>query len=237
MIDDLADRIDGVDGDATNHESVLDGFTDFGVLSVDRVVDRVDRMDGDDTTALIVVAGSSLSLSSSSSSSSSLPASSSFLSDVLDPPLPFPRRYNLSRSLLPRLFLDVMEEGLSDTDRAVVFNCEVSEDEDELDVKVLSVTVVEFDRGDFLSLSLPLLFSFFVFDFLVGLLLLLLSVGAGVAVAVAVAVASDVRSKVRSNDFVTDSRTADFRLRRSLSFSSTSFRLFRADCGVEWAET
>ena len=218
-----------MDGDATNHESVLDGFTDFGVLSVDRVVDRVDRMDGDDTTALVVVAGSSLSLPSSSS----LPASSSFLSAVLDPPLPVPRRYNLSRSLLPRL-LDVMEEGLSDTDRAVVFNGEVSEDEEELDVKVLSVTVVEFDRGDFLSLSLPLLFSFlFFFDFLVGLLLLLLSVGVGAGVVVV----SDVRSRVRSNDFVTDSRTADFRLRRSLSFSSTSFRLFRADCGVEWAET
>mmetsp|Transcript_13260 Transcript_13260/g.32377 ORF Transcript_13260/g.32377 Transcript_13260/m.32377 type:complete len:333 (+) Transcript_13260:1756-2754(+) len=207
LIDDLADRVDGVDGDDASHESVLDGFTDFGVLSVDLVVDRADRMEGDEDTTVLVVAGSSLFLSSSSS----------FLSAVLEP-LPV-RRYNLSRSIL---FFDDIAEGLSETDRVVVFDCEAleEEEEEELDVKLLSVTVVELDLGDFLSFSL-----FFFFDFLVGLLLLLLSV------------ASDVRSIVRSTDFVTDSRTADFRIRRSLSFSSKSFRLFRADCGVEWAET
>ena len=205
LIDDLADRVEGVDGDASQ-ESVLDGLTDFGgVLSVDLVVDRVDRMEGDDTTSF-VVAGSSLLLSSSSS----------FLSDVVGP-LPV-RRYNLSRSLLPRLF-DAMVDGLTETERAVVFGCETLEEETE--EVVVSVTVVELDRGDFLSLFFVVFVLFF--DFLVGLLLLLRSV----------ALTSEVRSMVRSNDFATDSRTADCRLRRSLSSSSNSFRLFRADCGVE----
>ena len=121
-----------------------------------------------------------------------------------------------------------MEDGLTETDRAVVFDCGTLEEETEedLDGKVVSVAVVELDRGDFWSLSLSLEVFLLFFDFLVGLLLLLRSV----------ALTSEVRSIVRSNDFATDSRTADFRLRRSLSSSSNSFRLFRADCGVEWAE-